>query len=132
MSKSKISKEDKELLLKDLCARIPYHAKVEYRDSKTVDLTDYIRSVSLPECRPWLRPLSDITEDEKSFLRSRYGIVDIDEDVIDFGEFPSKNTPMSFKKLMTLYDWLNSHHFDYRGLIKKGLALEASKEMYEI
>ena len=30
-----------------------------------------------------------------------------------------------------LYDWLLKHHFDYRGLIEKGLALEAPKGIYE-
>jgi hypothetical protein len=29
-------------------------------------------------------------------------------------------------------DWLNAHHFDYRGLIEKGLAIEAPEGMYNI
>lgn len=38
----------------------------------------------------------------------------------------------SYLELQAVFDWLNAHHFDYRGLIEKGLALEAPEEMYKI
>ena len=42
------------------------------------------------------------------------------------------NYPFVCPEGSTLYvDWLNAHHFDYRGLIEKGLALEAPKDMYK-
>ena len=56
------------------------------------------------ECKPYLRPMSSMTEEEeKEYHDARSDYYD------DLGT----------------YDWLNAHHFDYRGLIEKGLALEA-------
>ena len=40
------------------------------------------------------------------------------------------NTAICVNGVDELVDWINAHHFDYRGLIEKGLALEASKDMY--
>ena len=59
------------------------------------------------EIKPYLRPMSSMTEEEK---KEQY-------------KFSAFNN-------VELFDWLNVHHFDYRGLIEKGLALEAPKEMY--
>jgi len=65
---------------------------------------------------PYLRPISSMTEKEKE----------------DFG------IPFTSEGLVTLadtvecMDWLNAHHFDYHGLIEKGLALEAPKDTYKL
>jgi len=100
--------EEKQLLLKDLCARLPYHVIVEYRGAN-VDLTQYARSVKIENCKPYLRPMSSMTEDEEIYY----------------------NTVYTRLKFYEKEDWLNAHHFDYRGLIEKGLALEAPEDMYE-
>ena len=111
----KLSKEEKKLiLLKDLCARIPHHVKVEYRKSKAVDLTDYLRSVNLAACKPQLRPISSMTEEERNeYKRIAPGIV-FDEGI----KFPN----------ISQLDWLLSNHFDFRCLISLGLANEVTKE----
>ena len=127
-----MNKEDKELLLKDLCARLPYETWVQYEGKEWL-VTGYghgrvsllpsvFSSVSacplVEEIRPYLRPMSSMTEEEKRYL-------------ISLKYQPSalkwKNLIISSQEVI---DWLNAHHFDYRGLIEKGLALEAPKDMY--
>ena len=122
MSKKKISKEDEELLIKDLCTRIPYHCKVHYRGSEPVDLTDYVRSVRLKDCRPYLRPLSSMTEEERSYI--------IDKCCIQNSYMPGGESVSLMPVIAAewLIDFYNSHHFDFRGLIPKGLAIAVTEE----
>jgi hypothetical protein len=131
-----MTKEDKELLIKDLCARLPYGVIVDYPDCYGI-MWDEVISVSKDEvqvlyngtcvpveiCKPYLRPMSSMTDDERKDW-FKYSCVDYD---------------CEFKPEPTLYvgychlsvDWLNAHHFDYRGLISMGLALEAPGKMYK-
>lgn len=102
--------EDKKLLLQDLCTRLPYHVIVKYRDAN-VDLTKYVRSVKIEECKPYLRPISSMTEEERKEL---------------WELLKKLGMPADIKRV----DWLNANHFDIRGLIPMGLALEAPKDMY--
>lgn len=146
-------KEDKDLLLKDLCSRLPYRVKCE-RYGKAYELVeidikrglvyvlrnDWYTPTSLPysikrndDIRPYLRPMSSMTEEEKKEY-IEYAGYDIEEsvngrhyefylkDLCGTSDNPSVN--------VSGIDWLNSHHFDYRGLIERGLALEAPKDMY--
>ena len=120
--------EDKELLMKDLCARIPYGVKVKVlnedilsQDSENgvlvgkenanddcfvIQCSSDSYVLIYNDFKPYLRPMSSMTEEEKKECLK-----------ITFVEAT---------------DWLNSHHLDYRGLIEKGLALEAPPGMYEI
>ena len=110
-----MTQEDKKLLLADLCARLPYRVKYQDRiDKEVLTLTlgiihHYERFI------PYLRPMSSMTEEEKETYESF--IIGIAADEIGAWE---------------LTDWLNEHHFDYRGLIEKGLAIKAPEGMYEI
>lgn len=129
-----MTKEDKELLLKDLCARLPYgvcvHVKGEYRNPHKVDGIDvedgvisYFEHLHLHEelitvCYPYLRPMSSMTEEEET----EYHVLCYDEWCA--GGWDYHDTISSI-------DWLNAHHFDYRGLIEKGLAIEALDGMYK-
>jgi hypothetical protein len=128
--------KDKELLLKDLCARLLYGVKVvRYveRDNKVeqlipeMDLSLRLFELSISNqwfiIKPYLRPMSSMTEEE----RKEYN--DIVKNIIDFIDCP-KSDDVCFP--IILIDWLNAHHFDYRGLISMGLALEAPKGMYKI
>ena len=132
--------EDKELLLKDICARLPYHIKCQMEDDFIINdspLYDYILSEKHIELfrnhkgfyiKPYLRSLSSITEEERKEIgnlikenrSSPYGI--INNKGIDNLLF-SVSVTSSF-----LIDWLNAHHFDYRELIEKGLAIAVTKE----
>ena len=65
--------------------------------------------------KPYLRPMSSMTEEEKKELNN----------VLEF-QYYSDDSCMCEST-----DWLNAHHFDYRGLIERGLALEAPEGMYK-
>ena len=115
-----MTKEEKQLLLKDLCARLPYGVIIEiqghYDDGERFiresefdnTMLNYLYDETI--IKPYLRPMSSMTEEEKQFF----------EDI----KYKAVNTHHSE------IDWLNSHHFDYRGLIPMGLALEAPEGMY--
>jgi len=113
--------EERQLLLIDVSARLPYGVHVHFCNT---NIDEKLTEISLGETinqirhngkgnqgriKPYLRPMSSMTEEE----RQEYGLVLCDE--------------LSTNQ----YDWLNSHHFDYRGLIEKGLALEAPDGMYK-
>ena len=128
-----MTQEDKELLLKDLCTRLPYkvHCCI-YNLDGSVKIDDDVayfcteenivtlkskpgECFMLYQAKPYLRPMSSMTSEERS---ERIGLLwelegHIDEDVT-----------------YRYQDWLNAHHLDYRGLIQKHLALEAPEGMY--
>ena len=122
-----MTQEDKLLLLKDLCARLPYKVIVEiisYTDETSrpwfgelscKDLDCFMHDVAYESIKPYLRPMSSMTEEEK----------------YEFNELPTISSSIQSLSINEI-DFLNAHHFDYRGLIEKGLALEASEGMYKI
>lgn len=125
-----MTQEEKDLVVKDLCARLPYGVKCrisddkEFHQDKTIDeeltLSGYKAFVDTMNCfavnpffvKPYLRPMSSMTEEEKRQTRDLW----IDADVKTHAT--------------RLIDFYNSHHLDYRGLIPMGLAFEAPKDMY--
>ena len=123
-----MTQEDKELLLKDLCARLPYGVICLIHN---VNGDDYNRSIMGGDIdlfshhfitiKPYLRPMSSMTDDE----RKEYN--DIVKNTIDFYNCPKSEKICFF---IIPIEWLNAHHFDYRGLIEKGLAIEAPEGMY--
>ena len=102
-----MTREEKQLLLKDLCARLPYGVKYQDKIEGGIHILSLGIIHHYERFIPYLRPLSSMTEEE-DFIYSQLPDGHIDE-----------------------YDWLNAHHFDYRGLIPMGLALEASEGMYK-
>ena len=123
-----MTQEEKQLLLKDLCARIPYHTLVQlnpgaYNKPETCLLCGidgeevYLNVDSDPfrinNIRPYLRPMSSMTEEEEN----EYRAINCYE-----GMFPCNENAL---------DYALEHHFDFRGLIEKGLALEAPEGMYK-
>lgn len=136
-----IEQKDKELLIKDLSGRIPYRHNfwLQVREfdedvpSNRRMHTDYIDEIDngwIVECKPYLRPISSMTEEEKEELRDTYDWIyseypwdDEDEDPDDVGCHPEPSAET--------YDWYNRKMFDYRGLIPLGLALEAPECMYD-
>lgn len=123
-----MTQEQKELLLKDLCARLPYGVKVEY-DNQVKEL-QYIEAVydevklldpamnytvSISEVKPYLFPLSSMDLGQT---------IEYSRTLVIFGESHCSQTSET-------YDWFNKNKFDYRGLIPKGLAKDATgKNIY--
>ena len=124
-----ITKEEKDLLLKDLCARLPYGVKYRFtdKDSPDFELSELgsIMKYWIEEGKvlPYLRPMSSMTEKEqKEFVQ--FHCVKICPIVI--------TDSLTIENESKMIDWLNANHFDYRGLIPMGLAIEAPEEMYSI
>lgn len=109
-----MTQEEKRILLIDLCARLPYGVKFQGEDSNvyTLDASNYFTlQVEDMVFKPYLRPMESMTDEEKKEY--------LNLDPLTNGWW-------------VVADWLNARHFDYRGLIPMGLALEAKEGMYEI
>ncbi len=144
-----MTQEHKELLLKDLCARLPYGVKIELTWWVMGEGT-YINTALEPdhieqllndedgdtEIKPYLRPMSSMTEEEREELGYIGHIVPLYDGSfgVDMRAYCKNSQPhyRRFSEFSTIEDWLNAHHFDYRGLIEKGLANEASEEVYSL
>ena len=131
-----MKQEDKDLLFKDLCARLPYKVKVFYEYVDSLNNKTYGYSLTLntwcineleaekATIKPYLRPMSSMTEEEKEELYHYYC-----NEIAD-----NLNTPNLTWEVRCCIsnsfgtDWLNAYHFDYRGLIPLGLAIEVTKE----
>ena len=130
-----MTREDKQLLLKDLCARLPYGIMVKDRNGihkLTVGNTEFTDLFYSNKCniKPYLRPMSSMNEKElKYFL----GIRGKHSTITDFKKYIDNKT--AIVSTLASYghhiDWLNKNMFDYRGLIPKELALEAPEGMYK-
>lgn len=128
-------REEKQLLVKDFCARLPYHPHINvYNDSwegcqpGEFDTNLYSQHIDALVCdrieiKPYLRPMSSMTKEEKYTYRHMLGAT-----------LNSEGESIMFvyvEDFPTVIDWLNERHFDFRGLIEKGLAFEAPEDMYK-
>ena len=123
-----MTQEEKQLLLIDLCARLPYGVKINIksdytREMEDTELTPYHLdglgyNAEYRNLHPYLRPMSSMTEKEK------IEYCDLQDRFLCSAQYPVTDA-------YEIFDWLNSHYFDYRRLIDKGLALEAPKDMYK-
>lgn len=128
-----MTNEEKQLLLADLCARLPYGVKVHITNEWFYDKIepydrrldcDVIRNIRVNEytAKPYLRPMSSMAEEEKK----EYTSYCFEQPFLQKDKTPNLGSvPMCI-------DWLLANHFDYRGLIPMGLALEAPEGMYKI
>lgn len=140
-----MTKEEKQLLLIDLCARLPYGLKVKcekYTFPVTILYAGNIYEVKFAETggiehigaiKPYLLPMSSMTEEEYKEFSKISGLLKSKEDNYFSNHLPEwGNSIITERVMVRTIDWLNSHYFDYRGLIPMGLALEAQKDMYKI
>lgn len=130
-----MTQEEEQLLLKDLCARLSYGVICQFiwtfsnettngEDvitkgddiircidicTKEIQANYYGEWVDLEHCKPYLRPMSSMTEEETD----------------EYDRLVMCNASW------VVDDWLNKYHFDYRRLIPMGLALEAPEDMYK-
>lgn len=126
-----MTKEQKQLLIKDLCSRLPYGVKVcpilitsvkEYPAKKIREMNalhlntlkcDMNNEMQRYTYKPYLFPLSGMTEEQKEYLRQNQILIAI-------------STSGIVETTTEGFDWLNANHFDYRGLIEQGLAIDAT------
>lgn len=130
-----MTQKEIHLLLQDLSSRLRYGVQLYVPDYlvpyKLLGIDGDMLHINTPvydegdgffelDCfniKPYLRPLSSMTEEEKEEYKDLLYCVKYAVDTV-------------FAVNM-LTDWLNAHHFDYRGLIEKGLAIKAPEGMYE-
>lgn len=138
-----MKQENKELLFRDLCARVPYGVKVQYMNN--IFVIDYVSSyeevkldipdnwtVGVSEVKPYLFPFSSITDEMIEELNIN-GFFKYRDTIANVGHLESKNgvseeiyTYIDIESVSVLIEFFHSHHIDYRGLIEKGLALDAT------
>lgn len=152
-----MTQEEKELLRKDLCARLPYgvKAKVLNEDILRYDYSSeeggFIKGIenindglfvieckkdgyvlSYDEFKPYLLPLSSMTEEQLYELKE---ITDFkyNHNNLELVKWAETHTTLEFwleevpqYSVIEVFDWLNKNHFDYRGLIEKRLAINAT------
>lgn len=131
-----MTQEDKELLITDLCSRLSYDVKISVNDKveslegiNTLDnVAEYgsFLSSDIEEVKPYLFPLSSMNEEQKKELEDMNWSFD-DSVINNIVEYIGYHRQfVTHFDCFALIDWLNKKHFDYRGLIEKGLALDAS------
>ena len=137
MGKELLNTFDKELLLKDLCARLPYGVKVNGvfltydKDKEKILYKECVKELNYSHLsrywtlKPYLFPLSSMTDkDLVEFLQIKGMNLNSDElKTFRRGTTAIVSTLPSYSRHI---DWLNKNHFDYRGLIEKGLAIDAT------
>ena len=167
-----MTQEEKTLLLKDLCARLPYGVKVYNTTFKEPTIKTLYGKISSDEflmeetytgvgvdgddfgpfnkrhytghidfIKPYLRPMSSMTEEEMQKLERLINEKlnrNTDEEDDEWTPWVLHDTTgiknsiggerFYFDDMSFIYDWLNAHHFDYRGLIEKGLAIKVTEE----
>ena len=142
-----MTQEERDLLIKDLSGRLPYGVKgrVLSRDCNNrecefgaiIDGKLYYRFAVAQELwfdnviiKPYLYPLSSMTEEQKKEISKRYNYHNYYEGCVEItyhsqGYWDDDNS-CNLQDYLWLEDWYNKNHFDYRGLIDKGLAIDAT------
>ena len=130
-----MTQEEKELLLNDLCTRLPYGVKCQIQedeytyigtlcrievDNKNGHLLDFVETINGLECqvylseiKPYLFPFSSMTKEQT------IEYCDIQAKFLYSSQYPVTDS-------YELFEWLNKNRIDYRGLIEKGLAINAT------
>ena len=130
--------EDQDLLLKDLCGRLPYWVKCIVKSDGYVSFISSIesqygvvtfddgRQEEICDIKPCLYPLSSMPKEQKrEYHQSTSKDIDILQDVI-LERINGKDNNNKHAIAYNGIDWLNAQLFDYRGLIEKGLAIDAT------
>ena len=131
-----MTSEEKQLVLQDLCARLPYGVKVTWDNKHSLTVTPHIYCAIASEKKIdntpklLLRPMSSMTEEEKKELKF---MCDIGPETLTDSSWVNGEFGLSiiYKNKASIrvdaFDWLNKKMFDYRGLIPKGLAISTEE-----
>ena len=137
-----MKQEDKELLIRDLCARVPYGVKVQYMNN--IFVIDYVSpmygevkldtsdnwTVGVSEVKPYLFPLSSMTDEQKSELNKKFTVQFSGNDIYSI-HYHSEgcwdtDLELDLQDWLWFINWCYKNHFDIYGLIPMGLALDAT------
>ena len=131
-------------LLKDLCARLPYGVKVnddiqgdftligltKERIFTTCEVEGCHNDFPIENIKPYLFPLSSMTEEQEKEILKRYNYhssYGLCIEITNHSEgYWDEDNSCHLQDYLWLVDWYNKNHFDYRGLIEKGLAIDAT------
>jgi hypothetical protein len=125
--------EDKKIVIKDICGRLPYKVKIHIGKTQRIEVFDdinldvgYINN-SYADIRPYLFPLSSMTEEQKDYIRNRFCYEwESDEEVSDLWKHK-----LEFGDALEFIQWCCENHLDINSLIPKGLAIDATdKNIY--
>lgn len=133
-----MTQENKELLLKDLCARLPYDVKVLY-DNKVYNI-DYVsgtyEEIKLDDCfnytlnisvvKPYLFPLSSMTKEQLFEVQEILGKNEIEIEDGFLSIIDAERNTLTYLEILAVLEWFYKNHFDINGLIEKGLAIDAT------
>jgi hypothetical protein len=134
-----MKQEDKDLLLKDLCARLPYGVKALFFDVEKeyisiiegIDIYKFIKDDSgmeseISDIKPYLFPMSSMTVEQRCKVQNLFP----NKCDISFKNqkitFHNEEGSVQLDKLEKLFNFFNLYHIDYRGLIPMGLAIDAT------
>lgn len=147
-----MTQNEKELLMKDLCGRLPYGVKAYVKnwskfnrkwieDVYTVESihpslnnilvcsercsVEVIVGYDDYDIKPYLFPLSSMTEEQFEDFLDKCGWCGYIDEVRE-GVFFNRDENLGFSHIYDTINWLNKNHFDYRGLIEKGLAIDCT------
>ena len=130
-----MTQKDKELLLGDLCSRLPYFTKVQIKNEIVVldsicdddgyrfnFIGDDKEGVTIEQVKPYLFPISSMTEEQKVEY-DKMSELDIDYTITQI-----KNDSLIWTSGLNRFNWLLKNHFDVYGLIPMGLAEDATNK----
>lgn len=140
-----MTSEEINILLKDLCARSPYGVKFhyysEFADGEDPEFDNTITVVDTADWQildedhkdfipirkilPYLRPMSSMTDEEKSYVQQCI-------DIVEAENYGDSYSPAAWDAMSDFTNYCYERHLDLHGLIPKGLALNAPEGMYEI
>ena len=141
-----MNQEEKDLLLKDLCARLPYGVKCQIDTGDTDVYVDTLGIITIDGCvcfletidtedvlgygdiKPYLFPLSSLTKEQRNIISNKIREIQINNS--PFGEIHDSGTDNLLNNITLCTKWLinyyNENHIDYNNLIEKGLAIDAT------
>ena len=137
-----MTQENKELLLKDLCARLPYGVKIRVNDNiETVEGINILDNIvefgtymtcDIDEVKPYVFPMSSMTDEMLEELNTN-GFFKYRDTIANVSHLESNGkvseeiyTYIDIENISFLMEFFYSHHIDFRGLIEKGLAIDAT------